>query len=523
MTTERPTSRRRPEGWLSDARHILDDIHGRGQWRVGAGMTSNSPAIDRRRFLTYAGAGGLTLIGASVGISGCTPPPRQYYVSNGGDDSSAGQTPENSWQSIAKVNDALQDGTIRYGDSVLFRRGDEFFGSIGTLATTSAARGTGSRITLSAYGDGNRPKISGYKLVTDPSAWEPAGDKVWRVNLTDEASYGGNVINDSANTGFLRIDGSIHGAKKWSLEDVRSQWDFFNDSTYLYVWSDQSPTSVTNDFRVAIDGTLITGYSRLTVRGLELVGSGGHGYRQTSATDTEVVDCRIHEIGGAQLIGADTDTTRYGNGVELWMGSSDAVVTQNEIFEVYDVACTMQGAQEDSARSISNCHITANKIWNCCQAFEVWGTGSDTRSGSGFRNCTFTENTCINGGQSWSYAVREDQAGKGNFLMAYSQELPVDIRVERNIFFDARDCYVFVNTNNNRFRDGYVCDENVIGLRRGTLIQAQSELTIEQSAEFVARTGQDAHSRWMLVPPSVVTPDDALKYVESNADALKTP
>jgi hypothetical protein len=478
---------------------------------------SERPAMDRRSFLRSAGAAGGLLVGAAgSALAACSSPSTEFYLANDGDDINRGRSPNNAWQTLARLNDALQDGTVRYGDSVLFRRGDEFFGAI-TTSPASATSPAAPRLTLSAYGEGDRPKITGYKVMNKPDAWHPVGGDVWRVNLGDGASYSGNLINDRANTGFIRVDGRIYGAKKWRLEDLAEQWDFFNDSTYLYVKSAGAPSSAASDVRVAVDGTLITGFSQLSVQGLDLVGTGGHGYRQTAATSTEFIDCRVHEIGGAQVQG----TTRYGNGVELWMGSSDAVVARNEIFDVYDVACTMQGAQDGAARSIALCHFRSNTIWNCSQSFEYWGTGSNSGPDAGFIDCSFTDNICISAGRSWGYAVRKDQAGKGNFLMAYSQELPTDIRVTHNVFFDARDCYMFVNTNDFRLREGYVCDENVIALRAGTLIQAQMSFTIEQSAEWVAATAQDVHSRWLFVPPSVVTSDDAINYVMANIDKLR--
>jgi hypothetical protein len=500
---------------------------------------STCGAVNRRSFLRYSAIGGLVAGGAALGIVGCSPtsvrddgghysavqwPGGQwrFYVSNDGHDCQSGLTPDQAWRTIARLNEALQNGAIQYGDSVLFRRGDEFFGAITTLRSAELSA-DGPRLTLSAYGYGDRPKISGYKVI-DPQAWQPLGGGVWRVNLTDGVSYSGNLINAGANTGFIRVDGRIYGAKKWRLDDLTEQWDFFDDSTYVYVKSNTAPGAAADDIRVAVDGTLVRGYSRLSVQGLELVGSGGHGYRQSSATNTEFVDCRVHEIGGAKLEG----TSRYGNGVELWMGSSDAVVERNEIFDVYDTACTLQGEQEGADRIIERCHFRSNNIWNCSQSFEYWGIGTDDAgfdgengTDGGFIDCTFTDNVCINGGQSWGYAVREDKAGKGNFLMAYRQELPTDIRVMRNVFFDARDCYIYVNTNNFLLRDGYVCDENVIALRPGTLIQAQMAFTIEQSAQWVAEVGQDVHSRWMQVPSLVMTPDDSRAYVTENLDALR--
>jgi len=309
----------------------------------------------------------------------------------------------------------------------------------------------------------------------------------------------------------------IHAAKKWTFDELSVQWDFFNDARFLYVRSDQNPALLASSLRVAVDGNLITGQSRLLVSGLELCGTGGHGYQQMGARDTEVVDCHVGPVGGSQLY----HTTRYGNGVEIWMGSSDALIHHNEIAEVYDAACTIQGEQKGSKIGVSGCSIRSNTIFNCSQSFEYWVAGSQIGDGAGIVQCDFTDNVCVGGGRSWGYATRENKNGTGNFVMAYRQEAPIDIQARRNVFFDAVNCYASVNTNDFRFKNGFVSDENTIALRPGTLIQAQLPYTIEQSDTWVAETGRESHSEWMLVPASVVSPDDARAYVTENLTKLR--
>jgi hypothetical protein len=396
----------------------------------------------------------------------------------------------------------------------MFRRGDEFFGSIDSLPRVG---GEGPRLTLSAYGDGPRPKISGYKIVERPESWHRHDHGVWKVDLTDVSTHAGNTTNSSPNAGFIVVDGVIHGDKKWNVNELDKLWDFYNDTRYLYIRSDENPAVAAKSLRVAVRGSLIVGQSRLRVAGLDLTGSGGHGYRQIDARDTEVVDCHIGPVGGSQLEG----TTRYGNGVEIWMGSSDSLIHKNEISDVYDAATTLQGAQDETNIGISRCHIVANTISNCTQSFEYWVVGSINVVGAGIVGCSFSDNLCVGGGHGWGYSARPDKMGKGNFLMAYHQEAPIGIDVRGNVFFDARDCYTFVNTNGFRFRDGFVSDFNTIALRPGTQVQAQLGYTIENAANWAAETHQDTNSRWMHVPVSVETSTDALTYVTKHLVSLR--
>ena len=73
---------------------------------------------------------------------------RTYYVSLEGDDSNAGTLAEEPWQTIQKVN-GQQFGP---GDSILFRGGDTF---MGTLILSSEDSGKPpARMTITSYGDG---------------------------------------------------------------------------------------------------------------------------------------------------------------------------------------------------------------------------------------------------------------------------------------------------------------------------------------------------------------------------------
>jgi hypothetical protein len=54
-------------------------------------------------------------------------------------------------------------------------------------------------------------------------------------------------------------------------------------------------------------------------------------------------------------------------------------------------------------------------------------------------------------------------------------------------------------------------DGNAIALRPGTLNPAPLPCTTEQADRWVAETGRELHSKWMLVPTSVVSPHDTDK------------
>jgi hypothetical protein len=84
---------------------------------------------------------------------------QKYYVSNLGDDTNDGKTPQTPWKTLHKVSEAI----LKPGDGVLFKRGDLFRGTVYTK----------SGVTYGAYGDGDKPKFYGSERpLADPGLWE---------------------------------------------------------------------------------------------------------------------------------------------------------------------------------------------------------------------------------------------------------------------------------------------------------------------------------------------------------------
>ncbi len=77
-----------------------------------------------------------------------------YYVAAAGSDTNNGTSSATPWQTIAKVNAT----TFAAGDSVLFNRGDVWYG-VALVASSSGS--AGSPITFGAYGAGANPIIKG--------------------------------------------------------------------------------------------------------------------------------------------------------------------------------------------------------------------------------------------------------------------------------------------------------------------------------------------------------------------------
>jgi hypothetical protein len=100
---------------------------------------------------------------------------KNYYISAKGLDTNTGLTQATAWQTIAKLNASF--GAIAPGDSVLFKCGETFHGSIivGKSGTSSLP------IIFSSYGTGDKPVISGF---TTLSSWTNMGGGIWKTNVS---------------------------------------------------------------------------------------------------------------------------------------------------------------------------------------------------------------------------------------------------------------------------------------------------------------------------------------------------
>jgi hypothetical protein len=93
-----------------------------------------------------------------------------YYVATSGGDDHDGLSPQTPWQSLSRVNTA----TLKPGDRVLFRRGDQWRGTL--LPVSGSEEGV---VTYGAYGEGPKPAILGSVACNRPEDWTDLGNDLW--------------------------------------------------------------------------------------------------------------------------------------------------------------------------------------------------------------------------------------------------------------------------------------------------------------------------------------------------------
>src|SRR4051812_4009536 len=177
-----------------------------------------------------------------------------YFSTSDGDDSRSSSQAQNSstpWKSIDKLNSFFK--YLQPGDRVLFKSGDTFYGSIVTNRSGTAS----DPITLSSYGSGSRPVISGLIRL---SVWKDMGNGIYQsgelpigkdlnmVLINGQEYAMGRYPNVSAgNGGYLNFES--HGYK------------YINDNEHPLSSSWEGAELVVRTNRYNLEKSTITGIS----------------------------------------------------------------------------------------------------------------------------------------------------------------------------------------------------------------------------------------------------------------------
>ncbi|OGE83865.1 MAG: hypothetical protein A2Y39_06955 [Candidatus Delongbacteria bacterium GWF2_40_14] len=114
-----------------------------------------------------------------------------YYLSNSGNNSNNGTSTSTPWRTISTLDSALIFNVISQNDSILFNRGDRFFGQV-DLTDSGIAEG----LTFSSYSTGNKPIIDGSiaHFVLDSTYWDASSS--WYVyNFSSSMPDSCKIIN----------------------------------------------------------------------------------------------------------------------------------------------------------------------------------------------------------------------------------------------------------------------------------------------------------------------------------------
>lgn len=414
------------------------------------------------------------------------------YVSTSiGSDSNDGYTSSAPLHSIKKA--------LAMADTVLLRCGDSFFECEVELYGK----------TLSYYGQGTKPLLCGFKVLEKPK-WEPAGENVWRLSLSDEFFSGVHTGGSSRlnNIGCIYDMNSdrIHGYKCRFREELHDNWDFWQTShieydtpasyfDYIYMYYDGNPNTLHLAFSVGCSGVYM---HKSVIDGISIC---GFGFGISARTECIIRNVSLDIIGGMTQLGYP-EFICYGNGIEFYVSENirNCLVENCSISRCYDCGITIQ-ASDCGKATPSNIIIRNNLITRCCQGFEEFLRNDPDVY---FCNCIFEDNLLMENGNvtGWKYPegrfkychilsndftgprgmiVRNNVFIGGNLLCASKS----DVENYHSIVWEDNVCYI---SNGNFLIGNYVGTADVIRVDRSNStdsIERYRKLSGDSDTRFV--------------------------------------
>ncbi len=205
-------------------------------------------------------------------------PARVFYISSiNGKDSNSGLSSKYPWKSLSKVNSYK----FQPGDFILFEKGTKYYGKL-------AIESSGIKdkpITIGAYGEGDRPLISGIGEVPNAlkeANWTNEGNNIWsiyygpwkiarRVWLSEKEYVKAEVLKDM---------------------DATYRWFFDDTTSKLYVYAPKNPaieyTSIKESSATESVSMLLNNQDYISLNGVEF-----ENIEINNADYITIKDCKI--------------------------------------------------------------------------------------------------------------------------------------------------------------------------------------------------------------------------------------
>ncbi|TAH08993.1 MAG: right-handed parallel beta-helix repeat-containing protein [Sphingobacteriia bacterium] len=166
-----------------------------------------------------------------------------YYLSAAGNDINSGTTIKSAWKTIARLNRQK----LQPGDSVLFKKGDAFFGEL----VCNASGTKENSIVYSSYGNGLMPILRG---ATTTNMFRLFKNDIYMADINEsvKAVFMNNQLQMLArfpNTGFRIMEGGIGNAVSFydsSLTQPNQFWNGANIRFRTFDW--EMRTSIVKNF-----------------------------------------------------------------------------------------------------------------------------------------------------------------------------------------------------------------------------------------------------------------------------------
>lgn len=377
-----------------------------------------------------------------------------YYVSNKGNDSNDGKSPDTPFATITKAI-----SVARNGNAILLNRGDEWRVPV---STNDTAYSIPEGVTLGAYGEGDKPLINGSAANYAEKTWTNVGGNVWKTSIVSGKKFAntpGNIYfyknvsdDEPALIGTIIKDGKIISSKN----DLTQEGDMFKDydvsgnwlgqltngsKNDVYVYCTENPANKYKRIEIGEERTVLYVNSNTKVDNIALKHAGGHGIATSKRDNITITNCEIGYVGGAP-----TEDGVLGNGIQFGLGGENLVVENCYVYECCDAGITFQSWGETGSKDeteFKNVYFTDNLLINNYYNIEFFTTGtSDYKVGSNnkgngkFTDIYITGNIMRFAGDCWSFDQR--LADEGNYRCA-------NLCVTSNAYY--------INTSNLNIKD----------------------------------------------------------------------
>lgn len=428
-----------------------------------------------------------------------------YYVSNDGDDSNDGRTPETAWATLHQANNS----GAQPGDGIFFRRGDLWRGTLQCVPG----------VTYSAYGQGEKPKIYGSpENGAGGEKWElwynRDGVKIWKF-YHDIADCGNIVMNDGQVCGlrvfsywdgekavfsdrleeeFDIVEGLAYDLQFYSTFDMAAHQPEDPSATYwvhdvdsrgpLYLRCDagnpgelydsiefQSAVGVAEGYWAIVDCT-----DNNVIDNLCLMYRSTIGVDLSRGTGNRVQNCEIGWIGGGSH--ALNYESEYGekwvptSGECVRMEGNDTATVNCYVHDSFDGGVTIEFDEEFLWPDylLLGMTITGNLIEHCMAGVLIGDHNRDwDNTRETFGDVTITDNLIFDSGYGWSGAEHYCRtwmgvADSGNAITLWDgPTYNSGITVENNVLYRAKHALVMMGTdgaNSPKFSGNTYCQNN---------------------------------------------------------------
>lgn len=294
-----------------------------------------------------------------------------------------------------------------------------------------------------------------------------------------------------SNVGIMIFNGgTLFGTKKFDISSVKSQGDFYDDSQNgaVILYSIINPAYYYKSIEIGFDQTIVKLHGSSYLRFENLwISQGGHlGFGISNSDHTEIKNCDISYIGGSIQAG----TTRWGNGITLWDSTSDIVVENNKLWEIYDTAITTQGT---GIAQVRNHTYRNNVVWNSEFGFEFWHRPAETV----MDNIIFENNTIVDSGKGWGHNQRPNDKNGRAIIIWHFPASKSQIFLQNNLMVNATESLIrsWIKSDLDNIEIDYNYYSNSLGLL-AQIKQGNTSIdyTMSQSSDWITDQNKDANS-----------------------------